>query len=88
MAKANRRRPRKRPGKPKGRGIWLLLPVIILAVMLGWLYRQEIVNLVGFRFEGIDFSRRPGDGAAHGGKGGSGITEGERKELEKILREK
>lgn len=60
------------------------MPLIILAVMLGWLYRQEIVKLVTFRFEGIDFSRRPGENAGSGQ--GSGITEGERKELEKILR--
>ena len=82
MAKANRRRPRTGARKAQGRRGWLLIPVIILAVMLGWLYRHEIVNLVTFRFEGIDFSRRPGENARSGGA----ITEGERKELEKILR--
>lgn len=85
MAKANRKRPRKRARKAQGRRGWLLIPVIILAVMLGWLYRHEIVNLVTFRFEGIDFSRRPAENAA-GDQGGDRITEGERKELEKILR--
>lgn len=84
MARANRRRPRTRNRKPQRRG-WLLVPLIILAVMLGWLYRQEIVKLVTFRFEGIDFSRRPGE-TAGSGQGGGRITEGERKELEKILR--
>ncbi len=86
MARANRRRPRTRKRKPQGRRGWLLVPVIILAVMLGWLYRDEIVELVTFRFEGIDFSRRPGENA-RSGQGGGGITEGERKELEKILRD-
>ncbi len=62
-----------------------MIPVVILAVMLGWLYRHEIVNLVTFRFDGIDFSRRPGENA-RSGQGGDRITEGERKELEKILR--
>ncbi|MCY4486751.1 MAG: hypothetical protein OXF11_06490 [Deltaproteobacteria bacterium] len=84
MAKANRKRPPTRKRKPQGRRGWLLIPVIILAVMLGWLYRHEIVNLVSFRFEGIDFSRRPAENA-RSGQGGDGITEGERKELEKIL---
>ena len=83
MARANRKRPRTRKRKPQGWRGWLLLPVIILAVMLGWLYRHEIVSLVAFRFDGIDFSRRPGENAQGGGR----ITEGERKELEKILRD-
>ena len=86
MTRANRRRPRTRKRKPRGRRGWLLAPLIILAVMLGWLYRHEIVNLVTFRFEGIDFSRRPG-GNAQSGQGEGGITEGEREELEKILRD-
>ena len=85
MAKANRKRPRTRARKAQGRRGWLLVPVIILAVMLGWLYRQEIVKLVTFRFEGLDFSRRPGEDA-RSGQGGGRITEADRKELEKILR--
>lgn len=84
MAKTNRRRPRTRRRKPQGRRRWLLLPVIILAVMLGWLYRQEVMNLVTFRFAGIDFSQRPA-GSVRSDKGDTGITEKDRKELEKIL---
>ena len=84
MARANRRRPRTRKRKSQRRG-WLLVPLIILAVMLGWLYRHEIVKLVTFQFEGIDFSRRPGE-SARSDHGGGRITETERKELEKILR--
>lgn len=86
MAKGKRRRPRTRKRKPQGRRGWLVVPVIILAVMLGWLYRHEIVNLVTTRLEGIDFSRRPGEDV-RSGQGGGRITEGERKELEKILRD-
>lgn len=84
QARANRKRPRTRGRKPRGRRTWLLLPVIILAVLLGWLYRDEIVNLVTFRFQGIDFTRPPGQEPG-GDKSGQGITEKERKELEKIL---
>ena len=62
-----------------------MLPVIILAVLLGWLYRNEILDLVTFRFQGIDFTRPP-DGKPAGGKGEARITEKERKELEKILK--
>lgn len=76
-AKRNRAsRKRKRGGR-----VWLLLPVIILAVLLGWLYRTEIVNLATFRFKGIDFTGPAGE-IPTGGK----IRESERKELEKILR--
>lgn len=85
MARASRKRPQTRKRKPQGRRGWLLVPVIILAVMLGWLYQEELVKLVTFRFDGIDFSRRPGENA-RSGQGGDRITEGERKELEKILR--
>ncbi len=56
----------------------------MVAVMLGWLYRHEIVNLVTFRFAGIDFSQRPA-GSARSDKGDTGITDKDRKELEKIL---
>ncbi len=76
---ATKRRPRKR--RQKNHRAWLLIPAIILAVMLGWLYRDEIVNLVTFRFQGIDFTRPPQGGPA----AGEGITEKDRKELEKIL---
>ena len=53
--------------------------------MVGWLYRDEIVSLVTFRFQGIDFTRPP-DGKPAGDKGGTRITEKDRKELEKILK--
>ena len=76
---AAKRRPRKK--SRKGRGAWLVIPAIILAAMLGWLYRSEIMNLATFQFRGIDFTGPAGETAA-GGK----ITESERKELEKILR--
>ena len=77
---ATRKRPRKKKTQ-RGRRAWLLLPVIILAVMLGWLYRSEIVSLVTFRFKGIDFTRPPEDSARSDRR----ISEKERKELEKIL---
>ena len=80
---ATRRRQRKR--KQKSHRAWLLIPAIILAVMIGWLYRNEIVNLVTFRFQGIDFTQPPGGKPANE-KGESRITERERKELEKILK--
>ncbi len=79
---ATRRRQRKR--RQKSHRAWLLVPAIILAVMVGWLYRNEIVSLVTFRFQGIDFTRPPG-GKPAGDKGEARITEKERKELEKIL---
>lgn len=82
QARANRKRPRTRGRKPPGRRVWLLLPVIILAVLLGWLYRDEIVNLVTFRFKGIDFTTPPRETRS---PDRGGITEKERKELEKIL---
>ncbi|MDE0032826.1 MAG: hypothetical protein OXU75_06795 [Deltaproteobacteria bacterium] len=59
-----------------------MLPVIILAVLLGWLYRDEIVNLVTFRFQGIDFTTPPRETRS---PDRGGITEKDRKELEKIL---
>ncbi len=77
---ATRKRPRKKKAQ-RGRRPWLLLPVIILAVMLGWLYRNEIVSLVTFGFKGIDFTRPPEDSARSDRR----ISEKERKELEKIL---
>lgn len=52
--------------------------------MVGWLYRDEILNLATFRFQGIDFTQPPG-GKPAGGKGEARITEKDRKELEKIL---
>lgn len=76
---AARRRPRKK--KPQGRRAWLLLPVIILALLMGWLYRSEILDLVTFRFKGFDFTRPPVEDSRRGGR----ITERDRKELEKIL---
>ena len=82
QARANRKRPRTRGSKPRGRRPWLLLPVIILAVLLGWLYRDEIVNLVTFRFQGIDFTTPPRETRS---PERGGITEKDRKELEKIL---
>ena len=78
MAAKKNRASRKR--KQGGR-VWLLLPVIILAVLLGWLYRDEIMDLATFRFKGIDFTGPAGE-TPTGGK----IRESERKELEKILR--
>ena len=77
---ATRKRPRKKKTQ-RGRRAWLLFPVIILAVMLGWLYRSEIVSLVTFDFKGIDFTRPPEDSARSDRR----ISEKERKELEKIL---
>ncbi len=50
--------------------------------MLGWLYRDEIVNLVTFRFQGIDFTTPPRETRS---PERGGITEKDRKELEKIL---
>lgn len=84
MARANRKRPRKPPRKSgvRGRRRWLLLPAIILAVMLGWLYRGEIIDLATFRFKGIDFTGPAGEARA---PVSTRITEKERKELEKIL---
>ena len=49
--------------------------------MLGWLYRDEIMDLATFRFKGIDFTGPAGEAPS-----GSKIKESERKELEKILR--
>ncbi len=49
--------------------------------MTGWLYRTEIADFATFQFKGIDFTRPVGE-TPTGGK----ITEVERKELEKILR--
>ena len=73
---------RKRASRKRKRGgrVWLLLPIIILAVLLGWLYRDEIMDLATFKFKGIDFTGPAGE-IPTGGK----ITEGDRKELEKIL---
>ena len=62
--------------------MWLLIPALMLAGMLGWLYRTEITDLVTFKFRGIDFTGPVGE-TPTGGR----ITEGDRKELEKILRE-
>ena len=76
---AARRRPRKR--KQKGHRAWLIIPVIILAAMMGWLYRTEILDLATFRFKGIDFTRPVGEQTPSDSR----ITEKERKELEKIL---
>ncbi len=76
---ATKRRPRKR--RRKGRRAWLLIPVIILAAMMGWLYRNEIMDFASFRFKGIDFTRPLGKSPARDGR----VTEKERKELEKIL---
>ena len=77
---AARQRPRKR--KQKSHRAWLLIPAIILAVMVGWLYRDEILNLATFRFKGIDFTKPPQESPEATG----GITEKDRKELEKILK--
>ncbi len=79
---ATRRRLRRRTRRKRSRRAWLLVPAIILAVMLGWLYRIEIVNLATFRFSGIDFSRQP----AGTSEGVAPITEKERRELEGILK--
>jgi len=49
--------------------------------MVGWLYRDEILNLATFRFKGIDFTRPPQEKPAATDR----ITEKDRKELEKIL---
>ena len=83
MAARKRRTNTRRKSRQGGRA-WLLLPVIILVVLLGWLYRHEIVDLATFRFKGIDFSRPPVEKPGSV-KGGERITEKERKELEKIL---
>jgi hypothetical protein len=83
MARAKRKQPRPRGRKPQGRRRWILLPAIILAVMLGWLYRDEIIDLATFRFKGIDFTGPAGETKA---PEGTRITEKERKELEKILK--
>ncbi|MDE0354259.1 MAG: hypothetical protein OXK20_01160 [Deltaproteobacteria bacterium] len=77
---ATRRRPRKR--RQKNHRAWLLIPAIILAVMVGWLYRDEILNLVTFRFQGIDFTTPPRETRS---PDRGGITGKDRKELEKIL---
>lgn len=76
---AAKRRPRKKPRK--GHRAWLLIPAIILAGMLGWLYRTEIMDLATFKFSGFDFTGPAGETPT-----GGQITEGDRKELEKILR--
>lgn len=76
---ATRRRPPKR--RQKNHRAWILIPAVILAVMVGWLYRDEILNLATFRFKGIDFTRPPQEKPAATGR----ITEKDRKELEKIL---
>ena len=77
---AAKRRSRKQKSR-KGHRAWLLIPAIILAGMLGWLYRTEIMDLATFKFKGIDFTGPAGE-TPTGGK----INEGDRKELEKILR--
>ncbi len=76
---AAKRRPRK--GKRKSHRAWLIIPVVILAAMMGWLYRSEIMDLATFKFRGFDFTAPAGE-TPTGGK----INESERKELEKILR--
>jgi len=76
---ASKRRPRKK--SRKGRRVWLLIPVLILAGMLGWLYRAEIMDLATFKFKGFDFTGPAGETPT-----GGHITEGDRKELEEILR--
>lgn len=78
---------KRRTRKKKSRRSWLLVPFIILAVVLGWLYREEIVGLATFRFDGIDFTRRPPAEKSPPPSPG-GITDAERKELEKILRDR
>ncbi len=83
MAAKRKRASTRRRRKQRGRA-WLLLPVIILVVLLGWLYRDEIVDLATFRFRGIDFSRPPVEKPVSGEDGGR-ITEKDRQELEKIL---
>ncbi len=85
MAKASRKRPYARTRKSRGRRGCLWIPLIVLAMMLGWLYRYEIANLVGFEFGASDFSRRSEE-KSRIGRSGNGITEEERKELEKLLR--
>ena len=76
---ATKRRSRKQTSR-KGRRAWLVIPAIILAGMLGWLYRTEIMDLATFKFSGIDFTGPAGE-TPTGGR----ITEGDRKELEEIL---
>lgn len=76
---AIKRRSRKRARKHGFR--WLLIPIVITFAMTGWLYRTEIADFATFQFKGIDFTRPVGE-TPTGGK----ITEVERKELEKILR--
>lgn len=76
---ARKRRSRKRTRK-HGRA-WLLIPIVIVAAMTGWLYRTEIRDFATFQFRGIDFTHPAGETPT-----GGQITEGERKELEKILR--
>ncbi len=80
MAARKRRTSTRRKSRQGGRAR-LLLPVIILVVLLGWLYRHEIVDLATFRFKGIDFSQPPRESP----QDSHGITEKDRKELEKIL---
>lgn len=74
------RRPRRRK-KQRGCLVWLLVPLLILAAMAAWLYRNELMDLASFRFRGIDFTRPPGEAPPPD----EGVTEKERKELEKIL---
>ena len=76
---ATKKRSRKKTRK--GCRARLLLPVIILALLMGWLYRSKIMDLVTFRFKGSDFTRPPVEDSRRDGR----ITERDRKELEKIL---
>ena len=78
---------KRRTRKKKSRRSWLLVPLVILAVVLGWLYREELVGLATFRFDGIDFTRRPAPEETPP-PGPGGITDAERKELEKILQDR
>lgn len=78
---------KRRTRKKKSRRSWLLVPLVILAVVLGWLYRDELVGLATFRFDGIDFTRRPAPEKPPPPSPG-GITDAERKELEKILQDR
>ena len=78
---AAKRRPRKQKSRKSHRA-WLIIPAIILAGMMGWLYRTEIMDLATFKFKGIDFTGPAGETPT-----GGQITEGDRKELEKILKD-
>lgn len=84
---------KRRTRKKKSRRSWLLIPLVILAVILGWLYRDEIVGLATFQFDGIDFTRRPAPEKQPAPEkplppSPGGITDAERKELEKILQDR